>query len=136
LGVLGILAALYHLANHAFFKGLLFLGAGSVIYRVHTKDMNRMGGLVRRMPWTALTFLVGSLSVSAIPPFNGFVSEWFTYQTFFSASSSQIFTVKAFMPLFAVLLSLRALAAVFIRLTGQHLPPPCQLRCGGEARRL
>jgi hydrogenase-4 component B len=126
LAILGFLAALYHLANHAFFKGLLFLGAGSISFRVHTKNLNLMGGLVRRMPWTALAFLTGALAVSAIPPFNGFVSEWFTYQSFFTASGIQTFAFKAIGPLSAVLLALTgALAAMtFIKAYGGAFTGP------------
>jgi hydrogenase-4 component B len=114
LAVLGFLAALYHMINHAFFKGLLFLGAGSVIDQVGTPDLNRMGGLARRMPWTALAFLIGAFSVSAIPPFNGFVSEWFTYQAFFAASKGPVFFTHVFSPLFALLLALAGAFAVMV----------------------
>lgn len=114
LAVLGFLAALYHSLNHAFFKGLLFLGAGSVIEQVGTADLNKMGGLARRMPWTAAAFLVGALSISAIPPFNGFVSEWFTYQTLFVASQSSLIEVHAISPLFAILLAIAGAFAVMV----------------------
>lgn len=67
LAALGLLGALYHLLNHAVFKGLLFLGAGAVIYRVHTRDMEKMGGLGKLMPWTGLAFLIGCMSISALP---------------------------------------------------------------------
>ena len=103
--LIGFLAALYHALNHSLFKGLLFLGAGSVDYRIHTRNLNEMGGLGRLMPWTALMFLVGGLSIAAIPPFNGFVSEWFTFQAFFSASNGQDFIVRSLLPLCAVLLA-------------------------------
>jgi hydrogenase-4 component B len=86
LAALGLMAGLYHLFNHAVFKGLLFLGAGSVMFTTHTKNMEHMGGLARAMPVTAVCFLVGSLAISAIPPLNGFVSEWFTYQSLFNMS--------------------------------------------------
>ena len=86
LAALGFLGALYHLLNHAVFKGLLFLGAGAIIYKVHTKDMEKMGGLGKRMPRTALSFLVGCMAISALPPLNGFVSEWYTYQGLVSIS--------------------------------------------------
>lgn len=76
----GFLAGLYHILNHATFKGLLFLGAGSVLYTTHTKDMEVLGGLAKKMPITAFAFLIGSLAITAIPPLNGFVSEWVTYQ--------------------------------------------------------
>lgn len=77
---LALAAALYHTLNHAVFKGLLFLGAGSVIEAVGTHDMERMGGLARRLPGTAAFFLVGSAAIAALPPLNGFVSEWLTFQ--------------------------------------------------------
>ena len=84
--VLGMLAGLFHLINHAMFKGLLFLGAGSVLYACETRDMESLGGLRRSMPTTAICFLIGSLAISAIPPLNGFVSEWFTYQGLITAA--------------------------------------------------
>jgi len=114
LAVLGFLAALYHMLNHAFFKGLLFLGAGSIIAQTGTRDLNQMGGLSRRMPWTALTFLIGALAVTAIPPLNGFVSEWFTYQALFNASGTSLFALRVFAPLFAVLLALAGAFAVMV----------------------
>jgi hydrogenase-4 component B len=114
LAVLGFLAALYHLLNHAFFKGLLFLGAGAVITQTGTHDLNQMGGLGRRMPWTALTFLVGALAVTAIPPLNGFVSEWFTYQALLNAGGTEVFVLRVFAPLSAVLLALAGAFAVMV----------------------
>jgi NADH:ubiquinone oxidoreductase subunit 5 (subunit L)/multisubunit Na+/H+ antiporter MnhA subunit len=78
--LLAVTAALYHALNHAAFKGLLFLGAGSVLHATHTRDMNALGGLIRRMPWTAFFFLVGSLAIAGLPPLNGFVSEWLLFQ--------------------------------------------------------
>ena len=80
LAVLGLAAALYHTINHAAFKALLFLGAGAVVRATGTRDMEAMGGLVKRMPWTAACFLVGAVAISALPPLNGFVSEWLTFQ--------------------------------------------------------
>jgi hydrogenase-4 component B len=80
LAVLALVAALYHAANHAVFKGLLFLGAGAVVRATGTRDMEALGGLVRRMPWTAACFLVGACAIAALPPLNGFVSEWLTFQ--------------------------------------------------------
>ena len=112
--LLGFLAALYHTLNHAFFKGLLFLGAGSVDYRLSTRDLNQMGGLGKLMPWTSFSFLIGALAVSAIPPLNGFVSEWFTYQSFLRASGSQDFIVRVALPLCALLLALTGTLAAMI----------------------
>jgi hydrogenase-4 component B len=79
-----LLAVLYHLINHALFKSLLFMGAGAVLMECHTKNMNLLGGLIRRMPWTALFMLIGSLSVAAMPPMNGFISEWMLFQSIFT----------------------------------------------------
>src|SRR4029450_1629848 len=80
LATLGLIAGLYHTMNHASFKALLFLGAGAVLHATHTRNMEEMGGLVKRMPSTALFFLLGAVAISALPPLNGFVSEWLTYQ--------------------------------------------------------
>ena len=80
LATLALTAALLHTANHAAFKGLLFLGAGSVLARTHVRNMEELGGLARRMPWTAGLFLLGAIAISALPPLNGFVSEWLTFQ--------------------------------------------------------
>ncbi len=84
LATIGLLGGLYHILNHAVFKGLLFLGAGSVVYRLHSKDMDKMGGLAKVMPYTAVAFLIGTMAISALPPLNGFVSEWFIYQSLLS----------------------------------------------------
>ncbi len=80
LAAFGLIAGLYHTMNHAVFKSLLFMGAGSIIHSTHTKNIEEYGGLIKKMPYTALFFLVGSISISALPPFNGFVSEWLTLQ--------------------------------------------------------
>ena len=75
---IALIAALYHLANHSVYKALLFIGTGAVEAGAGTRDLDRLGGIVRRMPWTSALFLVGVLSISALPPLNGFVSEWLT----------------------------------------------------------
>ncbi len=80
LATLALAAALLHTLNHAAFKGLLFLGAGSVISRTGVRNMEELGGLALRMPWTAWSFLLGAVAISALPPLNGFVSEWMTFQ--------------------------------------------------------
>ena len=79
LALLALAAALYHTLNHATFKALLFLGAGAVVHATGTRNMEAMGGLIKRMPWTAACFLVGSAAIAALPPLNGFVSEWLTF---------------------------------------------------------
>ncbi|MHB0999210.1 MAG: proton-conducting transporter transmembrane domain-containing protein [Armatimonadota bacterium] len=81
---LGLAAALFHTLNHAIFKSLLFLGAGAVDARTHLRDVEKLGGLIHRMPWTAGAFVVGSAAICALPPLNGFASEWILYQGFFS----------------------------------------------------
>jgi hydrogenase-4 component B len=81
--LLGLAAALYHTVNHAAFKALLFLGAGAVVHATGTRNMEDLGGLIKRMPWTAACFLVGSAAIAALPPLNGFVSEWLTFVALF-----------------------------------------------------
>ena len=80
LALLALVAALYHTVNHAMFKALLFLGAGAVVHGTGTRNMEAMGGLIKRMPWTAGCFLLGSMAIAGLPPLNGFVSEWLTFQ--------------------------------------------------------
>jgi hydrogenase-4 component B len=109
---IGLMAGLYHLFNHAVFKALLFLGAGSVMFRTHTKNMEHMGGLAHTMPVTAACFLIGSLAISAIPPLNGFVSEWFTYQSLFEAALSGDVAITLVAVFSAVALALTGALAV------------------------
>lgn len=109
---IAFVAALYHLANHSIYKALLFLGAGTVDMRAGTRDLDRLGGLIHAMPWTALFFLVGSLSIAAMYPFSGFSSEWLTFQALLQSvqlSSRAIKTVFAFC---GVALALTAALAV------------------------
>lgn len=84
LAAVALAAGLFHVLNHAIFKGLLFLGAGAIHMSTHTRDIEKMGGLIKKMPWTAFFFLIGAVSISALPPFNGFVSEWLTFQSLLS----------------------------------------------------
>ena len=119
-GVLGLIAALYHTLNHAVFKGLLFLGAGSILHATGLRDLNAMGGLIHRMPATAFYFLIGALAISALPPLNGFVSEWLTFQTALQAPLLQNGVVRSLLPLFAATLALAgALTAMcFVKVYG------------------
>src|ERR1035437_3589431 len=105
-GALGLIAALYHTLNHAVFKGLLFLGAGSILHATGLRNLNDMGGLIHKMPHTAFYFLVGALAISALPPLNGFVSEWLTFQTALQASILENGVVRSLLPLFAATLAL------------------------------
>jgi hydrogenase-4 component B len=81
LAVLAFSASLLHVLNHALFKGLLFLGAGGVVAATGTRNIEEMGGLSRRMPWTAGLFLLGAMAISGLPFLNGFVSEWLVFQS-------------------------------------------------------
>ena len=87
LAVIGYAGAVMHTVNHALFKSLLFLGAGAVYRLTGTREMERLGGVVRRMPATWLAFLIGSVAIIGVPPLNGFVSEWVVYQSFFRAGT-------------------------------------------------
>ncbi|HLG58704.1 MAG TPA: proton-conducting transporter membrane subunit [Vicinamibacterales bacterium] len=82
LAAVGVAASLYHVLNHAVFKGLLFLGAGGIVMATGTRQIEQCGGLLRRMPWTGLYFLIGAMAISGLPPLNGFASEWLTFQSF------------------------------------------------------
>jgi NADH:ubiquinone oxidoreductase subunit 5 (subunit L)/multisubunit Na+/H+ antiporter MnhA subunit len=119
-GALGLIAALYHTLNHAVFKGLLFLGAGSILHATGLRNLNDMGGLIHKMPHTAFYFLVGALAISALPPLNGFVSEWLTFQTALQASILENGVVRSLLPLFAATLALAgALTAMcFVKVFG------------------
>ncbi|MDX9872240.1 MAG: proton-conducting transporter membrane subunit, partial [Clostridia bacterium] len=80
---LALLASLFHVLNHTLFKGALFLGAGSLHYALQTKNIEKLGGLMKKMPFTGVLMLLAALAISALPPFNGFVSEWLTFQSIF-----------------------------------------------------
>lgn len=126
IAALGLLGALYHLLNHAVFKGLLFLGAGAIINQIHTRDMDKMGGLAKLMPYTATAFLIGCMAISALPPLNGFVSEWYTYQSLFSMSYEGNFVMRLSGPIAIIMLAITgALAAMcFVKVYGVSF-------CGG-----
>ena len=105
---LALLASFYHLANHALYKALLFTGTGAAQSGCGTRDLDRMGGLIHRMPMTALLFLAGVMAISALPPFNGFVSEWLTLQ---SILRSAVLASKPLRLVFALSGALLALTA-------------------------
>ncbi len=94
LALLGLIAALFHTLNHAIFKSLLFLSSGSVIHQTHTRNMEEYGGLIKYMPQTAFFFLIGSMAISALPPFNGFFSEWLTFQSLFQGIIALNFSAR------------------------------------------
>jgi hydrogenase-4 component B len=109
---LGLLAGLYHTINHAMFKALLFMGAGSLLYATHTRNMEEYGGLLRRMPWTGACFLIGAVSISALPPTNGFVSEWLVFQSLFLSLHIPAVLLKLMLPLAAAMLALTGVLAL------------------------
>lgn len=94
-GSIALAAALFHTMNHAFFKGLLFLTAGSVMYETGTRDLNYLGSLAKKMPLTAFTALIGSLSIAGMPPLNGFVSKWMIYISTLSSPATSLFGIIA-----------------------------------------
>ncbi|MFH1189077.1 MAG: proton-conducting transporter membrane subunit [Candidatus Omnitrophota bacterium] len=120
LAVFSLMAGLYHLINHAIFKGLLFLCAGSVYKATGTRDIEKLGGLIKKMPHTAAYFLLGAMAISALPPLNGFVSEWLTLQAFFLGAASVSGAGKIFLGLCAAMLALTSglAAACFVKAFG------------------
>lgn len=138
LSSVALTAALFHALNHALFKGALFLGAGSIIHSTGSGNMEEMGGLLKRMPYTGLFFLAGSLSICALPPFNGFVSEWLTYQSLLLGYQSPSVTAKIVSPLGGAALALTGAiaAAGFVKAFGISflgMPRTEQARAAREA---
>ncbi len=120
LATLALIAGLYHTINHAIFKALLFLGAGAVLHATHTRNMEEMGGLIKRMPKTAFCFLIGAVAISALPPLNGFVSEWLTYQSLLQGFGTTDSLVRLMFPLSGAMLALTGAlaAACFVKAFG------------------
>jgi formate hydrogenlyase subunit 3/multisubunit Na+/H+ antiporter MnhD subunit len=120
LAVLGFAGGLLHIWNHSLFKGLMFLGAGSVLHATKTRDMDRLGGLLQRIPWTGGLLIGGSLAIAALPPFNGLISEYLIYLGLLQSGTSTA-GFAGLLPLLMVgLLGLTGALAVvaFTRLTG------------------
>ncbi|HJT30951.1 MAG TPA: proton-conducting transporter membrane subunit [Pirellulales bacterium] len=117
---LGFAAGLLHIWNHALMKGLMFFAAGSVLHATHSKDMEQLGGLMKRMPWTGGSMLVGAVAIAALPPLNGFVSEWLIYlgllKCGLAASGGSSLPAFFGVGLLALIGSLAVVA--FVRLTG------------------
>ncbi|MEW6411235.1 MAG: proton-conducting transporter membrane subunit [Candidatus Zixiibacteriota bacterium] len=88
--VLGFGGGIFHVVNHSLFKGLLFLGAGSVAHAAGTREIDRLGGLLKLMPWTAAMFLAGSVAICGLPPLNGFASEFLIYLAAFYGGTGTI----------------------------------------------
>jgi hydrogenase-4 component B len=117
---LAFTAALLHVFNHSLFKSLLFFGAGSVLGATGERDMEHLGGLIHRMPLTAFAFLVGCVAISALPPLNGFVSEWLTFQAILISPQLPPWGLKFLVPATGALLALSAAlaAACFVKAFG------------------
>jgi hydrogenase-4 component B len=117
---LALTAALLHVFNHSLFKSLLFFGAGAVLGATGERNMERLGGLIHRMPRTAFAFLIGSAAISALPPFNGFVSEWLTFQAILLSPALPQWLLKFLVPAVGALLALSAAlsAACFVKAFG------------------
>ena len=117
---LALTASLLHVFNHSLFKSLLFFGAGAVLNATGERDMERLGGLIHRMPQTAFVFLLGCTAITALPPLNGFVSEWLTFQAILLSPQLPSWGLKLIVPAVGALLALSAAlaAACFVRAFG------------------
>lgn len=117
---LALTAALFHILNHSFFKSLLFFGSGAVLTASGERDMEKLGGLIHRMPYTSFAFLVGCVAISALPPFNGFVSEWLAFQAILQSPELPQWGLKVMVPAVGGLLALSAAlaAACFVKAFG------------------
>lgn len=117
---LALTAALFHVFNHALFKSLLFLGAGAILSATGLRDLDQMGGLIRRMPVTAFAFLAGAVAISALPPLNGFVSEWLTFQAVLVSPDLPQWGLKVLVPTAGATMALSAalVAACFVKVFG------------------
>jgi hydrogenase-4 component B len=136
LATLSLLGALFHSLNHALFKSLLFLTAGSVVQATHTRDIEHMGGLVHRMPYTSALFFVGALAIAALPPLNGFASEILIFISFFSsvAVANPLFKVLLFICLALFALTSALSAACFVKAFGSVFLALPRSQESGEAR--
>ena len=113
---LGITGGLFHAMNHTLFKGLLFLTAGAVLYATGTTNLDKLGGLSKKMPVTTMCFLVGAFSISGLPPFNGFASKWMVYQAIYTKAVESGNFVYAVVTVVALVVSVMTLAS-FIKVT-------------------
>jgi hydrogenase-4 component B len=109
---IALTAAMYHMVNHSVYKALLYQGVGHIEGATGTRDLDRLGGLIRLLPSLSVVFLVGCLAISAVPPFNGFVSEWLTLQTFLRSAVLPSALVKIVFALSGAILALTAALAV------------------------
>jgi hydrogenase-4 component B len=133
---LGLTAALFHVFNHSLFKSLLFFGAGAVLTATGERNMEHLGGLIHRMPKTALAFLIASVAISALPPLNGFVSEWLTFQAILLRPDMPQWSLKIAIPAVGGLLALSAAlaAACFVKAFGVTFLGRPRTRAAMEAK--
>jgi len=133
---LALTAALFHVLNHSIFKSLLFFGAGAVLTATGERDMEKLGGLIHRMPYTSFAFLVGSVAISALPPLNGFVSEWLTFQAILQSPELPQWGLKVMVPAVGGLLALSAAlaAACFVKAFGVSFLGRPRSRAAEQAR--
>src|SRR5689334_2724800 len=136
IAALAFTAALLHVLNHAFFKSLLFFGAGAVLTATGERDMEKLGGLIHRMPQTAFVMLIGCIAISALPPFNGFVSEWLTFQAILLSPHLPSWGLKLIIPAVGGLLALAAAlaAACFVKVFGISFLGRARTSAAAEAR--
>lgn len=118
--VLGMTAGLLHIWNHALMKGLMFLAAGSVLHATGERDMEKLGGLLKKMPWTGSAMIVGAVAIAALPPLNGFVSKWLIYLNLMNISlaSKDGQSLVALLAVGLVALVGGLALVTFVRLTG------------------
>jgi len=114
LAALALIAVLYHALNHSFMKSLLFCGTGAVLHSTGERNLGRLGGLIRHMPWVAWLSLIGALALAGLPPLNGFVSEWLLLQAFLFAHQVPQTFVNMLLPLGAALVALAAALAAYV----------------------
>lgn len=136
IAALALSAALLHVVNHSLFKTLLFYVAGAVLSATGTRDLNRLGGLIHRLPFTALVALVGAAAISALPPLNGFVGEWLLFQAILNAPALPEWSLKIGIAVAGALLALATAlaAACFVRFYGIAFLGRPRSPVAGEAR--
>jgi hydrogenase-4 component B len=130
--VLGLAGCLLHVWNHSFFKSLLFFCAGAVVHSTHTRQIDRLGGLAKAMPWTAACFLIGAVAICGLPPLNGFVSEWFIYLGLFKTALSGGTAAMIGVPVLAMVGALAV--ACFVKVYGTVFLGGPRTEAAGHAR--
>jgi hydrogenase-4 component B len=138
LATIGFVGALFHTVNHAVFKSLLFLAAGGVLQQTHTRNMEHMGGLIKRMPHTAVYFLVGTAAIAALPPLNGFASEWLVFQSLLGGTHIPRAEVAVGFPVAVGILALTSglAAACFVKAFGITFLAMPRSKAAADAREI